>query len=105
MRAFLVEDDGIIDVGLGNSFDELCELTACNCGGNLELDQIVGDGPDGLAGALGRLDVAIRGCGILDEEFYSQIPVPEQVAWPKPFPRILKFIAVSRIALQFPFLR
>ena len=91
--AFLMQDGGILDVGLGNSFDKICELTACNCGGNLELDQHVSEAPDGLAQALGRLDAELRSCDILSQDFYAQLPAAKQMPWPKHFPRVNKFIS------------
>ena len=91
--AFLTQDGGILDVGLGNSFDKICELTACNCGGNLELDQHVSEAPDGLAQALGRLDAELRSCDILSQDFYAQLPAAKQMPWPKHFPRVNKFIS------------
>ena len=91
--AFLMQDGGILDVGLGNSFDKICELTACNCGGNLELDQHVSEAPDGLAQALGRLDAELRTCDILSQDFYAQLPAAKQTPWPKHFPRVTKFIS------------
>lgn len=89
---FLMEDDGVLDVGLGNSFDKRCELSACNCGGTI-WKGVVGEGVGGLGQALGRLDLALRSSSLLDDTFYADLPAAEQKDWPKQYPRIVKFIS------------
>lgn len=89
---FLIEDAGVLEVGLGLSLDKRCELIVYNCGGDLELYQYVSEEADGLAQALGRLDTELRNCSLLDQSCYAELPAAKQAAWPKEYPRIVKFI-------------